>query len=225
MPQPTPTRTQPRDPLRLAILGCAAVVGLICLCMCSLAVAGAVAYRLTYPPAPTKPEAVLDWTDDQVETLRGLDYIRPVSFALMTSADLRRKVEQAADEDWSPEDAADNEIALAALDFLDPASVDLITLMQDLESSQIAGYFDPDEKTLYVISDVEIVNPLDRTTLAHELTHALQDQHFNLERLTDEGAGEGLDSEAHIAFRALVEGDASHGRLRRFLRRHPPARK
>jgi len=50
---------------------------------------------------------------------------------------------------------------------------------------------------------------MDRTTLAHELTHALQDQRFGLERLTDEGAGAGLDSEAKSAFRALVEGDAS----------------
>lgn len=41
-------------------------------------------------------------------------------------------------------------------------------------------------------------------TLVHELTHALQDQHFDLGRLQElEGSGESA------AFRALVEGDAS----------------
>jgi hypothetical protein len=43
--------------------------------------------------------------------------------------------------------------------------------------------------------------------LAHELTHALQDQRFGLDRLMDES--EERDSEAEFALRALVEGDAS----------------
>ena len=41
-----------------------------------------------------------------------------------------------------------------------------------------------------------------RSTLAHELTHVLQDQHFGLNREFD------TDGEASV-FRALVEGDAN----------------
>lgn len=221
-------RRQPRDPLMLAVLGCSAVFGLVALCFCSLALAAGVAYRYSYPPPPSDPAAVLAMADDQVAVLRGMDYTRPVSFNLMTSAEMRAKVEKEAEEDWSIEDARDGEIALEALDFLDRDEVDLHALMTDLEASQIIGYYDPDEQTLYVISDAETLSPMDRTVLAHELTHALQDQHFDLDALGDEdedegadqGAGEGgastgdgrrddMDSEARLAFRSLVEGDAS----------------
>jgi hypothetical protein len=228
------TSRRPRDPLMLAVVGCAAVFGLLGLCFCSLAVAAGVAYRYSYPPPPSDPAAMLAVADDQVAALRGIDFTRPVSFNLMTSAEMRAKVEEEADEEWSVEDARDGEIALEALDFLDRDEVDLHALMTDLEASQIIGYYDPDEQTLYVISDAETLSPMDRTVLAHELTHALQDQHFDLGALGDEededegdvesagdegngdgaggeGSGDGadMDSEARLAFRSLVEGDAS----------------
>ena len=42
--------------------------------------------------------------------------------------------------------------------------------------------------------------------LAHELTHALQDQHFNLRRFEKWPHG---DSDAELAAHALIEGDAT----------------
>src|SRR5690349_5611921 len=42
--------------------------------------------------------------------------------------------------------------------------------------------------------------------MAHELTHALQDQHFNLKRFEHWPKG---DSDAQLAAHALVEGDAT----------------
>ncbi len=209
MPPSTDHRPRRHDPLMLAVVACGVVIGLLALATGGLAVAGVSAYLYAFPIAPTDPSAVLGWTDDQVEALRGLDYTRPISFALMTSDELRRKVEVETEEDWSLEEAEDDEIELAALDFLDRDSVDLYTLMQDLHSSAIAGYYDSDDKSLYVISDAGRVDPMQRTTLAHELTHVLQDQHFGLDRLSDEGEGAELDSEARLAFRALAEGDAS----------------
>ena len=45
-----------------------------------------------------------------------------------------------------------------------------------------------------------------KPVMAHELTHALQDQHFNLQRLSKWPHG---DSDAELAAHALVEGDAT----------------
>src|SRR5258708_13099118 len=42
--------------------------------------------------------------------------------------------------------------------------------------------------------------------MAHELTHALQDQHFNLRRFERWPKG---DSDAELAAHALIEGDAT----------------
>jgi len=181
--------------------------------------AAALAYRRAYPPVPGEATAVLDVVDDQVAEIRGLAFKRPASFTLTTSDALRRKVEEEAREEWSPEEAVDDETVLAAFDFVRPDEVDLYEIMQEFEATQIAGYYDPDDQTLFVVSNRDHVSPYQRTTLAHELVHALQDQHFGLDRLTDEGAGADLDSEAKIAFRALVEGDARFVESR-FTRAH-----
>jgi hypothetical protein len=67
----------------------------------------------------------------------------------------------------------------------------------------IVGVYLPATKEL-VVRGTE-VTPYTRSVLVHELTHALQDQHFNLQRPDLEGR----DDEAAQSFTALVEGDAT----------------
>jgi hypothetical protein len=82
--------------------------------------------------------------------------------------------------------------------------VDLEKLMTDLYTEQLAGYYDLEEKAFYVLEGEE-QTASDQMVIAHEYTHALQDQHFGLASLTDES----LDSDQRGAFDALVEGDAT----------------
>jgi len=112
-------------------------------------------------------------------------------------------VVQELDQDYPPDEARRDALELAAFDFL-PADTDLRELIQDLYTEQIAGFYDSDTGSLAVIADDVALSPLDKTTYAHEFTHALQDQHYGLEALDPE---ENSD-DASLAVSALIEGDA-----------------
>jgi len=61
-----------------------------------------------------------------------------------------------------------------------PQEFDLRKFLVDLMEDQVAGYYDPKTKTVYLLDWVTA--EAQRPVLAHELTHALQDQNFGLEK-------------------------------------------
>ncbi|HXK19392.1 MAG TPA: hypothetical protein VNG33_16390 [Polyangiaceae bacterium] len=73
-----------------------------------------------------------------------------------------------------------------------------------LMTSQLLGFYDPKQKTFFVGGD--LAGDEADVTLWHELVHALQDQHYDLTRLSDWQPDMG-DSQA--AVHALAEGDAT----------------
>jgi hypothetical protein len=76
-------------------------------------------------------------------------------------------------------------------------------------SSRVIGLYDYHRKTLYVRNHGNQAFGLERYTIAHEYTHALQDQYWNLGRLTpDESKLTYRHSDADSAHAALREGDA-----------------
>ena len=70
-----------------------------------------------------------------------------------------------------------------------------------LLGGSVIGYYDPKTKEL-VVRGAE-VTPAVRLTLVHELTHALQDQYFNLD-----GVKVNNDDESGITSKSVIEGDA-----------------
>jgi hypothetical protein len=121
------------------------------------------------------------------------------------------------DEDEDSQRLRRSELVLKKFGLL-PRNFDLQTFLLALLREQVAGYYDPKSKT---------VNPLDwieaeqqKPVLAHELTHALQDQSFGLEKYmkagdTDLGASKKQptvadieNDEATTAHQAVVEGQA-----------------
>jgi hypothetical protein len=84
-----------------------------------------------------------------------------------------------------------------------PPGTDLRTSLSDLTASQVIGLYDPATARLYFIGDAT-PSPLERFTLSHELTHALDDQHFDLSR----DAALACQDDRLDAFVALSEGDA-----------------
>ena len=73
-------------------------------------------------------------------------------------------------------------------------------------TSQILGYYDDKTKEMTVVQRSGAFGPLERMTLAHEYTHALQDQHFGLDSLQTDDPSQ---SDRSLARLALAEGDAS----------------
>lgn len=73
-----------------------------------------------------------------------------------------------------------------------------------LVTARVAGFYDPDDKTMYLLDDLD--EDQKQETLPHELVHALQDQSFSIGPLLDYREG---DSDRSTAIQMLVEGDAT----------------
>lgn len=98
-----------------------------------------------------------------------------------------------------------------------PKNFDLQTFLVSLLEEQVAGYYDAKTKTVNLLDWV--VPDLQKPVLAHELTHALQDQSFGLDKWLKKG-DEDLDSKKDLkpdditkdeyseARQAVVEGQA-----------------
>jgi hypothetical protein len=138
--------------------------------------------------------------------IRGLAQLDPVIPTVLSSGELRQRLETDFNEDYSPEQGRLDAITLSAFDFLEP-DFDLYNFTIDLLTEQVAGFYDPETDEFVVVSEGggASFSALEQLTHAHEFVHALQDQHFALDMLSNDS----LDSEAAFALRALAEGDAT----------------
>jgi hypothetical protein len=152
------------------------------------------------------------------EHYRGLSLEHPVPRGVIDLPGLRKAVSEDLDEDLPPARRAEAEAALKAFGLM-PDTMSLATYLPDLLSSQTAGFYDAKRKYLAIVARagglLEKPNVgedsaaedrrMDNAVLVHELTHAIQDQHFDLEKLTSDDPL--LD--ASLAESALAEGDAT----------------
>lgn len=156
-------------------------------------------------PSPPDGEvlATLDEIEEQVIAIRGLP---PVDLEpeILTRDQLRAELLASFEEDYPPEEVAEDNATLRALGLLEPGQ-DIAELQLQLLGDQVLGFYDDAEKRMVIVSD-EGLNALAKVTYAHEYAHALQDAEFGLASLGIEEDGE--DDRA-LARLALVEGDAS----------------
>jgi hypothetical protein len=99
-----------------------------------------------------------------------------------------------------------------------PRQFDLEKLLVDLLREQVAGYYDPKSKTVHLLDWVPLEEQ--EPVMAHELTHALQDQAVNLDKWMGKGekdlaethrnptAADIENDEMDNARQAVVEGQA-----------------
>ncbi|NIR45106.1 MAG: hypothetical protein GWN99_12035 [Gemmatimonadetes bacterium] len=83
-----------------------------------------------------------------------------------------------------------------------PEDVDLRTLLIDLLLEQAIGYYDPAQDVLFVRE--EAPEAMVDALIVHELVHALQDQHINLDSLVFRTPG----NDARTAIQSAMEGHA-----------------
>ena len=159
------------------------------------------------PPAP-KPAGALPpaiaQVAAQVQQVRGLSFKRRVVPEPVSRAEIERQLRASLDTDFPPDLAAREGrtwITIGAI----PAGTDLRRTVVDFGTSQIIGFYDTETHRL-VFQGGTSPTPYQRFTLAHELTHALQDQNFGLARL-DELSATCQDERAE-ALLSLTEGDA-----------------
>ena len=150
-------------------------------------------------PAP-RPAASVATITTRVEALRGLRFdSRPVP-QRVSPEQARREGLESLDRAYPESRRKADEEVLKLLGLIE-ADVDLRKISSSVFGEGVAGYYDPRSKRLRIVSGAT-PDALGEMILAHELTHALEDQRFGL--ALDEGATD----DAALARLALVEGSA-----------------
>ncbi|MGH7572264.1 MAG: hypothetical protein ACREMK_10515 [Gemmatimonadota bacterium] len=138
----------------------------------------------------------------EVAAIRDLEWRRPVDFRISDRATIQRYARETLDSEMTAGQWAAYEALLAHCGLL-PGGVDLRDLVVRLYAEQVAGYYEPDRKTFYLADWLPRL--IQRAVVAHEATHALQDQHYDLVRWMDEVSP---TEDAALARAAVIEGDA-----------------
>ena len=143
----------------------------------------------------------------KVARVRGLEFRSPTKIGVYEKDELRRFLEKEIKAEADNDQEAARSRALQLLGLL-PTGTDLQKMQLDLLEEQVAGFYDPRRKQLFLIkvaADDQAGNKLNEVIMSHELVHALQDQHFNLEDIGLEGE----DDDRTLAVTSLIEGDAT----------------
>jgi hypothetical protein len=155
---------------------------------------------------PTEDPATLyARIEGQVEAIRGLHPKTKVDPKVLDDAGLKQFIRDSFNRDNPADVMAANDRLYKALGMI-PEGASLTDLYVRLLGSSIAGLYDDKTKQLYVVSKTGRIGPLEKTTFAHEYTHALQDQNFDLKGLGLDTIGQGDQSFARLS---LIEGDAT----------------
>ncbi len=156
-------------------------------------------------PKPTGPTVTRADIERQTAALRGLSFQRPVNYKIIGRDELRKVIESKLAEQYNEQQLHDYGRTLETIGLI-PEGTDLREAILGLYDEQVAAFYVPEERALYTFTDLSLDDNLDRVTLAHELTHALQDQNYDLTkfplRVTD-------NDDLALATAALVEGDAT----------------
>ena len=141
----------------------------------------------------------------QVEAIRGLKFKSPVDYNVLGRAEIKAVVAGKLAEVYSEQEFAAMSAAFARLGLL-PENFPLRQTYIDLLGEQIAAFYDQHQHKLFMFEDATLDNAQNRIVLAHELTHALADQHFALRTLPLEIKN---NDDRAAAASALVEGEAT----------------
>jgi hypothetical protein len=179
-------------------------LALAAVCVCAAVVVGQKAKPAAVNP---KTAAVREATAEvlrETSELRKLPVLRQVRSGAQSRAEIEQMLIRNLNESATPEETLAAETAMKKFG-LAPADFQLRPFLVKLLTEQVAGYYDPKSQDFYLADWIDLDGQ--RPVMAHELTHALQDQHFNLRRFEDWPKH---DSDAEMAAHALVEGDASY---------------
>ena len=157
-------------------------------------------------PSPTATPLNIDQLAQEVSSIRQLPLQQPIVSEFQDEVQLKQRLEGEMADKFAQEDLATSQQVLQFLGLV-PADVKLENLLLDLYGEQVLGYYDEQAKTLFVVERPNDSQALVRFTLAHEITHALEDQSFDLGRFSTPRFT-GNDDQLSAAT-AMLEGDAS----------------
>jgi hypothetical protein len=145
----------------------------------------------------------LDKTLSEVSDILGLKVLRPVPHQLIGRSQVKQFLEERIRTEMKPEELRAEELTLKKFGLV-PPDFDLKKVTVDLLTEQAAAFYDYGKKRLYILDSPS--EELQQAALAHELAHALADQHFNLDKYISRGLENDDGSMARLA---VMEGQAT----------------
>lgn len=122
--------------------------------------------------------ALVDEVRAEVERLRGLEFKRPVPVQIVNDDEVRDHLIQRLETFQPEEELQALQRAYKLLGLL-PPDADVLQSFLDALREQAGGFYDPASGSFYLLDDVPRV--LAPAIIVHELTHALEDQYFDLD--------------------------------------------
>ncbi len=183
----------------------------------ALIAASALISRQNAPPAkPIPPPAsapvtatttaeFLRTTDEvlaEMSKLLGMPIKEPLKKSLRSRDEIRAYVLREMNEDETAEERYADQKEMEKLGLI-PKNFPLDSFMVDLLTEQIAGLYDSKAKEFYIADWIAAEDQ--REVMAHELTHALQDQYYHLDKWRDAAKP---NEDAELARDSVLEGSA-----------------
>lgn len=141
---------------------------------------------------------------DLVAEIRGLPLLEPIPKGIKSRDQLRAMLLERFEEEVPDEEFRAIELVYKRLGLM-PEDLDYRQLMIDLLTEQIAGFYDQDAKELYIMEGLP--EAIQGPTMAHEIFHAIQDQHFDIGAMLEAFSSD-ENGDFALARMALIEGDA-----------------
>jgi len=164
-------------------------------------------------PAVTSPDpaksaaaaefaAAADEVLEQMSQITGLKLRTPLKKTLRSREEIRAYVINEMNEDKEPAERYASARSAEAFGLL-PKGFDIDSFMIDLLTEQIAGLYDPKAHEFYIADWIPLSDQ--KMVMAHELTHALEDQHFQIEAWAKAARP---NDDGELAREAVLEGSA-----------------
>ena len=155
--------------------------------------------------------ATADDVFQEMSRITGLPVRAPLKKQIISRMEIKKILEQNLHEEYTPREIHIQESVLRAFGLVS-RDFDFAKFLVTFYTEQAAGAYDPRRKTMF-IADWP-TEEMQRLVLAHELTHALQDQSFDLDEFLH---AERQNDDATNARQAVVEGYAMAAMMQQML--------
>ncbi|HEX3376938.1 MAG TPA: hypothetical protein VHS29_08765 [Candidatus Acidoferrales bacterium] len=157
------------------------------------------------PPASVQKQEFLQAADEvmaEMSKLVSLPILSPLKKSMRSREEIRAYLLQKMKEDKDADKRYADQKTMEKFGLL-PKDYPLDQVLVKVLTEQIAGLYDPDSQEFFI---ADWTSPADqRSVMSHELTHALQDQHFHIDKWTDAAKP---NDDGELARDAVLEGSA-----------------
>jgi len=176
-----------------------------------LAYAASTAWVLTAAQAPQDLLSQADSVLQQMSELTGLPIKSSLKKQVISRPEVSKYISETLHSEMTPQEIHIQEATLQAFGLVAP-DFNLEKFLISFYTEQAAGFYDPLRKTMFIADWVE--PDMQRMVLSHELTHALQDQSYDLEKFLKAARD---DDDASAAREAVVEGHATAAMIQEMI--------